>query len=67
MVYLTQWTSSVDLIRLLALSLTLHETDLMNMDKAGANVEVAVPERPKRFQEPRAAVNDQPVRADRPR
>ena len=42
------------------------ETDLMYMDKA-ANVEVAVPERPEQFQEPHAAINDQPVHADRPR
>ena len=42
------------------------ETDLMYMDEA-TDVEVAVPERPEQFQEPHAAVNDQPVHADRPR
>jgi len=42
------------------------ETDLMYMDVA-ADVEVAVPERPEQFQEPHAAINDQPVHADRPR
>ena len=42
------------------------ETDLMYMDEA-TDVEVAVPERPEQFQEPHAAVNDQPVHADRPK
>ena len=42
------------------------ETDLMYMDEA-ADVDIAVDERPERFQEPHAAANDQPVHADRPR
>lgn len=40
------------------------KTDLMYLDEA-ANVEVRVPESPKRFQERQAAVNDQPVHVDR--
>ena len=42
------------------------ETDLVYMDEA-ADVEVAVPECPERFQELHAAENDQPVHEDRPR
>jgi len=43
------------------------ETDLMYLDETAADVEVAIPERLDRDQEPHAAVNDQPVHADRPR
>lgn len=43
------------------------ETDLMYMDEKVADVEVVIPERLDREREPHAAVNDRPVRADRPR
>ena len=38
----------------------------MYMDETAADVEVAIPERLDRDQEPHAAVNDRPVHADSP-
>lgn len=77
-VYLTWWISRmalISLIRLLDQTAPVRgprvpplylpdKTDLMYLDEP-ANVEVRVPESPERFQEPQAAVNDQPVHVDR--